>query len=182
MATANSQSSESIVDRLPVAEGASFGAAAWFVGFVTFVVLINLVEDFGESFEGDWWQFSGAIFHNAHFVDVAGEELSMNLLHGDGLAWLFDWTIPAMGYTLLAVVILVGAGYALASKLSIDDGPEAAKAGATIAAGYLPLALVGSFVFDMDGASPELLTSVLLMGVLFPVVLGAVGGYVAGSQ
>lgn len=180
MAQTRRQSSEGILGGLPFVRGAAHGALAWLIGFVSFVVLINVVEA-DDAFTGDWWQMSGIIFHNAHYVDASDGSVSLNFLHGD-IAQLFtDWTIPAIGYTLIVVVLLVAAGHVLVSNRSTSDANGAA-AGATLALGYLPLALLGSFVFDADGASPELLTSIVIMGLFFPAVFGAIGGYVAGLK
>jgi hypothetical protein len=56
---------------------------------------------------------------------------------------------------------------------------DAAVAGAAVAVGYGVLSLLGAFLFATSNVSPDPVTSVLLAGVLYPVVLGAVGGVAA---
>ena len=45
--------------------------------------------------------------------------------------------------------------------------------------GDLPLALLGHFLFAYDGSiAPDLVTALLLAGLAYPLVFGAVGGAV----
>lgn len=179
MSTSNGSGLGDLLDELPLASGARFGAVAWAIGLVVVTLLVNVVE-LDDGFEDNWVEFSAWIFYNAHYVDVTGDGLTVNYLQDD-IASFIDWTIPAFGYTLLVLAIIAVAGYVLASNLSVPDGTTGAKAGATVVVGYLPLAVVGSFLFEDDGGSPELATSIFLMGIVFPVALGALGGYIAGE-
>lgn len=179
MSTNSGSGLENLLDELPVASGARFGAAAWAIGLVIVTLLVNVIE-LDDGFEDSWVEFSAFIFYNAHYVDIAADGATVNYLQDD-IGSLVDWTIPTFGYTLLVLAIIAVAGYVLASTLSVPDGATGAKAGATVVVGYLPLAVVGSFLFEESGASPELATSIFLMGIVFPVALGALGGYIAGE-
>ncbi len=60
---------------------------------------------------------------------------------------------------------------------------DGARAGAFIVVGYLPLALVGTVVFGYSVGNgtigPVLSTAVLLTGIAYPAVFGALGGATA---
>jgi hypothetical protein len=85
--------------------------------------------------------------------------------------------------TLLYVVppvLLVVAGLAASRIAGATEPADGAKAGAFVIAGYLPLAVVGAFLFrhSVGGGTvaPALVTAVLLAGAVYPAALGAVGG------
>ena len=82
---------------------------------------------------------------------------------------------------------LVAAGYLLASRELDADAPpeEGAKVGAYVAVGYLLAVVFGSqlFTFTDTGARESFgvafSQAVLLPGLLYPVLFGALGGYLA---
>jgi hypothetical protein len=78
-------------------------------------------------------------------------------------------------------VLLLVAGLLLARVAGADTPADGAGAGAGVVVGYLPPALAGAIVFSHGGSiAPDLVTAVLLAGVVYPVVLGGVGGALAG--
>lgn len=180
-------------DELPLREGAIYGAAAYVVGYILTYVLVSLdgEADLGQLGGTDIvspYQVVGWVFYAAHFVDTEftglGMSESANLL-SEG-----TYQFPTLLYYAIPIVALVGAGYLLADNLGLDDAEsgDAARAGAMVAAGYLPLAAVGAFVFTVEESQsamgqtvtismgPPTTTAIVLAGIVFPVVLGAIGG------
>lgn len=83
---------------------------------------------------------------------------------------------------LLVPVILVLAGAITAWLVEAVDTAEAATAGGTVAVGYVPVTAAGTFLFAHGigdtGASiaPDPVTGLLLAGLVYPGVFGAIGG------
>lgn len=167
--------------------GAAGGAVAYVLGYlVVYVTQGDRIEEglsginfFADLFGGDpisTWQAAGWMFYNAHFVDVNAPSLiggaqSANLLtQGEGGSLLF----------VLPPLLLLVAGVVAGRTAGASDPTEGAKAGAFVLAGYLPLAVIGAFLFRYavgDGTvAPDLVTAVLLAGAVYPAVFGAVGG------
>ena len=171
--------------------GAVAGAAAYLVGYLSvYLTQSGRIEEglsglnfLAELFGGDpisAWQVSGWLFYNAHFVEtvspaVFGGTSSRNLL----------MQAEGAGYLLLVPPVLLLAAGLVAGRVAGAESPlDGARSGAFVLAGYLPLALVGAFLFRYavgDGSvAPDLVTAVLLAGAVYPAVFGAIGG--AGSS
>jgi cytochrome c biogenesis protein CcdA len=85
---------------------------------------------------------------------------------------------------LVPVLLLFGAGLAIGRRTAGEqDYGDAAAAGATVVAGYLPLAVIGAVLVQVQSGSstagPDLLLAVVLAGLVYPAVLGALGSVVA---
>lgn len=174
--------------RLPVLFGALAGASGYVLSYLlVYVVAASSVRD---SFIGQvldaggegTWKAVGWVFYNAHFVDTVGSfsafgldvTRSVNLVGEEFSAVLF----------LVPPLVLVAAGIAVARAAGrLASGQDAALAGATVVAGYLPLAVAGALLFVAGGEAgdvgPSLVPAVGLAGAVYPLVFGAVGGLVA---
>jgi len=169
--------------------GAAGGAVAYVLGYlVVYVTQGDRIEEglsginfFADLFGGDpisTWQAAGWMFYNAHFVEVESPSLiggaqSTNLLmeaDGGSLSLLF----------VLPPLLLLVAGVVSGRIAGASEPAEGAQAGAFVIAGYLPLAVIGAFLFRYavgDGTvAPDLVTAVLLAGAVYPAAFGAVGG------
>lgn len=178
-------------DRATAARGAVAGVAAFLVGYV--VTYAWRAPSVNDSLRGlnvlaqllgidaiPTWKGVGWLFYGAHGVATrfptpgGGTEL-VNMVEQSG-----DGTV-ALLYALVPVLLLL-AGAAAARLADAVDTAEAAAAGATVAAGYLVLAAIGTVVFAHaigdTGASiaPDPLTGVLLAGLVYPLAFGAIGG------
>jgi hypothetical protein len=178
-------STDNIADRLPFGAGAGAGVGVYLLGYlVSYVWLSGSVEErlegynfVAQLFGGEpiaVWQGVGWLFYNAHFVDTRvegfGGTQSQNFIAGgDGGAITLMYLVP--------IVLLLAAGVVTARVADADDASAGATAGAAVAIGYFPLALIGRFLFSYQGsAAPTLVTAVLLAGAVYPLVFGAVGG------
>jgi len=169
---ARSQQSSGLDPRLQF--GAIFGVASFVVGYITTLVVVALGEDTDDLIEQAGW-----VYYNAQFADVEvdagglfGVELEQefNLLTDNGL------DVPSIVYHLIPVVVLIAAGFVLARRVGARKPQEGALAGAALALGTVVMAVIGTFVFSAQETSPVFVESLLLVGIVFPGVFGAVGG------
>jgi len=171
-----------------LARGGLVGLAAWLLGYlVTFLLHAGSVrEAFAtnviEFFAGDpvTWKLIGWLYFNAHFVATSVPGLfgssNTNFLSGaEEVTLLVLYVVP--------IVVLLAAGAAVARGTS--DPTEGAKAGATVALGYLVASVVGAFLVRISVgdavAGPALVTAILLSGIVYPLVFGGIGGAAAAS-
>mgnify|MGYP007097485997 CR=1 FL=1 len=117
---------------------------------------------------------AGAVLYGAHFVPVSPWSgwYSANALFDAGIA-LPESPISRVTWFLVPAVIVALSGFLLNER---TDAPAtrartAIGRGSWITYGYLPPFLVGGLVM---GVAPLL---VLVVGVLYPVVLGGLGGF-----
>jgi len=185
--------SQSLTDKLPVVEGAVAGAVGYITGLIfTFLLLtIDGDVDLDAAAQGGAGTLDvvGWFFYSAHFANI---EASGSTPIGSGsttgnFVSESSTQIPAVIYYLVPAVILIGVGFFVVATLDMwNPSPaDCAQAGATVVLGYLPLALIGIFLFEASvsfpggevSQGPELLTSILLAGLLFPLLFGAIGGF-----
>lgn len=172
--------------------GAAAGAVAYVLGYLfAYVTQQNAVEEqlqgfnfFADLFGGDpipTWQAVGWVFYNGHFVDtqvpaLVGGARSLNLIaEAEGGSLTMLYVVPPL--------LLIAAGLAAGRLAGATEPTDGALTGALVLAGYLPLALIGAFAFRYsvgDGTvAPDTVTAVLLAGVVYPAVFGAIGGAVS---
>lgn len=193
MATKRQSGSGSPVpSALPVS--AAIGAAAYVLNYVL-VYVFMLVDGVESSGDIPGWKVAGWVFYNAHNVDVAvsvgGESASGSYLESASAGGLTDAisaltsTVPKLVYYVVPALVLVLAGVLAARRVRATlSGVEAAGVGAGVAGGYLVLAVVGVFVFEYSvsafgttaSLAPKLSSAVLLAGLVYPLVFGAIGG------
>jgi len=181
------QSTGGLLDRIPIGRGGRFGVIAYVLGYAATYVFYEFESD--ESL-GDLtdsvFELVGVVFYNAHFVDTelsgGGESETRNFLSEAS-----ELTVPEPVWYLVPVAVLVIAGYVVTQRgdgraLSTQD---AVASGASIVAGYLPLAVAGTFLFSFDQSffgttvsfSPDTVPAVALAGLAFPLICGGVGGF-----
>lgn len=185
MTQAESKDTSTPLAEVPVKTGALAGAVAYITGYVTTWVFFtlersNVINDFSGS--PDTFEMVGWLFYNAYFVPVEPSEIGdpVNILALSSST--VGLTVPRPLWTLSIVAVLVFAGLSVAARSSTAP----ALAGASIVTGFLPLSIVGSFVFTTAGAfgqlvrvqlaSPETFPSSVLAGIAVLVVCGAIGG------
>lgn len=180
---------------LQVGRGAVAGVGAWVAGYVLTYLL--RADSIRQSFATNvlafltddpvTWKLVGWLFFNEHLVSVS----IPGILGRTSLNALTDAENPAaVALLFLPPVLLVVAGALAAHDGARDDTSpagsadrtDAAMAGGSVVAGYLPLALVFAVVtrITVGGSTggPDLLTAVVLAGVVYPVAFGAIGGLI----
>ncbi|MFB6090677.1 MAG: transporter [Halobellus sp.] len=185
MARPESSPSQGIVpDGRTVAYGGVGGLLSFVIGYaLTYAVTgQQIANSFAarilEIATGDpgTWKLVGWVFFNAHYVDTQIPGLfgssAVNLVgRGDTFpGWLF----------LVPPVLLVLAGALVAVASRVEGVLPSAVGGATATVAYLPLSVLGAFVFAISvgdaNAGPTLATAILLAGIVYPLVFGGVGG------
>ncbi|MDY7081605.1 MAG: transporter [Halobacteria archaeon] len=167
-------------------EGAVAGGVAYVVGYV--LTFVWKAGDYEETFEAvrpianflgaetpPVWKIVGWIFYSAHFVesrvDWAFGTYHTNLVQsGDGNLQLL-YLVPPL--------LLATAGYFVAKRGELDEMMDAVRSGAKVTVGYLPLVFVGALLFRVGDSGPGLVPSVLVAGIIIPLIFGSIGGVIA---
>lgn len=169
-------------------DGAMFGAAAFVLNYV--VIYLFTTIDGLEATADSAWKGVGWVLFGSHMVDIElsllGETQSFDIFSGSTGGEGLTSTIPEVVYYLAPVVVLLGAGYVLYQRTDASLNTEAAAGlGATVALGYVVLAAVGTFLFEVSSGggsiAPKMTTGIAIAGIAYPVVLGAIGA-VAASE
>ncbi|MFB6166078.1 MAG: hypothetical protein ABEJ31_13030 [Haloarculaceae archaeon] len=175
----------------PYGTGAVAGAAAYLLGYVfTYALTSGRVRDsslawFLQNATGDdvTWKLVGWLFYNAQFVSTIVDVRAPFVSGTDAVNFVGQNDVFSQALYLLAPLLLVAAGLAVARRrLASDDAGDAVLTGATVAVGYLPLAVLGAVLFSVEvgssSAAPDLLLAAVLAGVVYPVVFGAIGALI----
>lgn len=182
MSATNTNVGDTVVQSLPT--GAVVGVGSYILSYV--LLFVFLILEGGNMLQQQAWKAAGLILYNAHNVDIVasamGQTQSVNILAQAG----GTTSIPTIVYYVVPVLVLVVMGYVVASMANLGSNvAAAAAAGATVTVGYLVLAVLGTFVFTVGSAmasgSPDLMMSVVLMGLVYPIVFGSIGGAIAGA-
>ncbi|ELY43809.1 hypothetical protein [Natronorubrum tibetense] len=197
----NGQQEKSFVDDVPWKQALLYGIGAFVLGMALLTGLMivegalddaptddSSTESIDEDEPGFMtivsWLYFGTQFVDVEMSWALGTE-SMNLLDEASE----EMTIPTIGYYLVPIVALVGMGKRLAeTTLPATTSPEeGAKRGATITAGYLLAVVLAAQLFTWSATDGEMTVSagadftqaLLLAGLIYPVLFGAIGGYLA---
>jgi hypothetical protein len=176
-----------------IALGALAGVVAWIVGYaLTYAAAIGDLRS-NEQFESLEMaaeeslatEMVGFLFYNAHNVDANAPQYSVlqalepshNFIFADGGRTMALLVIPIL------VLSFAGAVIALYTKDAQRSLTDAALSGTVVVIGYLPMVVLGTFVFSIDlgqGAmTPDLLEAIGFAGTFYPLVFGAIGGVAA---
>lgn len=194
---------QSIYDR--VVGGASLEEAVIFgliaaVSVFAIVATLAMVDPGGSQSEDDtniqleeepgWLDKRGWLFFSTHFVETtadvttdAGQQVSQSV----DLLEEADNSIPSVVYRLVPVGVLTVFGYLytlrnVEATATLQDG---ARTGALLVAGYLPAIVAGVLLFShrtdyqTGSVTYEIPFSpaVPIAGVIYPLLFGALGGY-----
>lgn len=122
------------------------------------------------------WRVVGWLYYSAHFVDTR-----IIARFGPGEATFYvDLIRQGSGNLevlyLVPVLVLLVAGIMVAWSARTDDLVDGAVAGATVTLGYVVAVVVGLVVFAYAGNRPDPIPAVLVAGLVYPIVVGAIGG------
>lgn len=167
-------------DRSPVAvlreeapHGVVAGVVSWVVSYAGAVRVAGWL--FGRM-DAAW---GGLVLYNAHLVPLASVG-GVTDASGNALIQMLGTTGLAVAALPAFLLLVAGIGTGWAS--GVRTRRDGAVAGLTVAAGYLPLSTAGALLFTgrlFGGVyRPSVLPSVVVMGLVLPGVLGAVGGVI----
>jgi hypothetical protein len=171
-------------------DGAIVGGGAYLATYIVMFVF-TAIDGLESTGEAATWKAVGWVFYGSHMVDLElsalGQTQTFDIFESTSTAQGLTSTIPGIGYKLVPVIVLLIAGYVLYQRAGarLDTG-SAAGLGATAAAGYFVLAVVGIFLFEYSasGASiaPKMTTGIAIAGLAYPIVLGAIGAVAASES
>lgn len=125
-------------------------------------------------------------YHSAHF-DGTGTLHENNAVVYNVLT-MFDGPVVILLYAI-PVLAIVMAGYYVAKKeTAFADGSIDAAAGAYIALGYVPAAILNVIIFLPETAIAQVvadqypLTVTVVISLIYAGILGAIGGMLAGRR
>lgn len=202
----------SFVDKLTLPEGTIAGAGAFLLAYlfyrqiVTFTMTVSGPVEEGPA----GWIVSGWYFFASHGVslEASGQAVGLGSLPSNFVSsYSFGGWFLQVLILFLPVVLLVGAGYLVASWTDPDDLTELAAASVSVALPYLVLSLVAAVLMSHSFTDEAMITSiiqsseplmdqfddvpgslevgvsltdaVLYAGILYPVVFGLIGGAIA---
>lgn len=180
------------LDRVTLLRGGAAGLAAYALGYlITYAWKapavgealggINAIAELAGGQAIPSWKAVGWLHLNAHLVATRVPALG----GGSRLVNFIDASDDGSLVLLygLVVVLLLLAGGVSARIGDLDRPASAAAAGATVAVGYLPAAVIGTLLVGhtLGGdlrIAPDLVTAVAVAGIVLPAFLGALGGAV----
>lgn len=183
------------VERLPVVQGAIFGSIAHVAGLVATYLVLTLDDEFEFGASGapgvGTVDELGWLFFGSHFARVQRSGAFGSRGEGERVNLVAEtaFQVPKPLLYLVPAALLIGAGAALVSETELWESSLKAYAatGATVVVGYFPLSALGLFAFETrigvgESAfvqSPELSTTILFVGLAYPLCFGAVGGVIS---
>jgi len=192
--------SDSIVDSISIGGGLIGGVLAYALGYGTIAIaksdaiesaagLFGLLSQFGGEIDYPaGWKLAGWMFYRAHNVDVlidnSGTDSANPIPFTETVFWE-PW------FLAVPVIALLLVGAVLAYVTATRSAMTGALAGVSVVLGYGLAAIAGVVVTGWSvssegvlrfeaSAGPDLLTAVLLAGIAYPLVLGAIGGAIGG--
>lgn len=170
--------------------GAVAGIVTWIVGYVaTYLLVAPNVRESGlariiDVLDGEpaTHELVGWVFYNAHMVDTVFREIpligsrTMTYIGGESGFTTLLYLVP--------VALLFAAGLALARYQAVESPTAGAIIGSMVVPGYLLGTVAGVFLFEVTIGSatggPDLVTAVVLGGLIYPLVCAGGGGAVGG--
>ena len=167
--------------------GPIIGVLSFVVGYV--VVYLWVGRDVEESlepmeailrlFEAEpigTWRVVGWLFYGAHFVET---RISAQFGPIETTTYV-DLISEGSGnlellYLVPPMLLIIG-GFLTVMILGINEIAEGVIFGASITAGYLIVLAVGLVLFAYGDTRPDPVYALIIAGILYPAVFGAVGG------
>lgn len=173
--------------RQPYVAGAGAGVVAWLLGYAcTYLVAGTRVQEsaLNQVLElvggASTYKLVGWTFYNSHFVETAVEGLPATVtsaVGGEGGFTVLLFFVPP--------ALLVAAGLAVAWYQGVDTPEAGGLAGLTVVPGYLVVVFLGAVAFVVSvgpvSGRPAIVLAVVLAGLVYPGVFGALGGVLAGA-
>lgn len=128
-------------------------------------------------------EFTGWFHHRAHFAALDG-----SIRFEDGSSLPAEVTLdPGTLTYVVPALLLLGAGYWLSLRYPSPNAVVAAARGSYVTLGYVLPALLTIFLLEWTLATesgtlvirPDPATAIAITGIIYPVVAGGIGGYLA---
>lgn len=173
------QSGQHGLAKLPYGQGAIFGVVSYAMGYFITLLLVAATEQ-----ADNLMKLGGWVFYNAQFVDVTvSSGIRYNLVTGGGDLPQSVVDLPSFVYHVVPILMFMGGGYLLARTVHVHRPKDGVGSGATLALGAVVPAYLGTVMFETSNraysASPDLVGGIVLVGVVFPAISGAIGGFLS---
>ncbi|WEL18065.1 putative membrane protein [Halorhabdus sp. SVX81] len=194
--------SGSLLESVSIGGGLAAGVIAYVLGYGVIAIsksdaidsasgVFGILSQFaGQIDYPTGWKLAGWVFYRAHNVDIlfesSGTESSNPIAFTETVFWEpWFFAVPVIALALAGAVV----AYATAAR-STTAG---AVAGGSVVLGYIPVVAVGAVVTGWSTASdgsfmsfeasagPDLLPALLVAGFIYPLVVGGIGGSIAGA-
>lgn len=180
-----------------IAGGLAGGVGAFLLTYmVIFLVKINSVGDvLGQidmigridSAPPQDWQVVGWLFFEAHNVGTTASA-SLGSQSETAAAGLLSSPLWESWFLVLPIAVLLLVGYVIGSIKTSWNPSSGFKAEASIALGYAVVTAIAVFVVAwratvsavVVNVGPDVVAGVVIAGIVYPVVVGGVGGVIAG--
>lgn len=178
--------------RARLTAGAAAGAVSIVVGYLLTLAVVVLAEDQDflrdRLFAAAGWIYYGAQLTPLRVTDPADgptggafDGVTQNIVtDSSGFLGTVAATLPAPVYHLIPIAVLVVAGAGLAKRADATGPAVGAATGLMLVAGTVIPAAIGavalSVTVDVLTLGPPVVESLLRVGILFPAILGAIGG------
>jgi hypothetical protein len=168
----------------PYLLGLASGVAAWLLGYlVVYLASSGRIRNsigsqlLNELAGGDaTWKLVGWLFFNAHFVDVV---LDAPVLGVSTLDLIAQYGGSATYLYAVPPALLLAGGLLIGYDAGTEGIGDATVTGFLLVPGYLLLSVAGALLFTVGSgdatAAPDLVAAILLAGLVYPALFGAVG-------
>lgn len=165
------------------------GVAAYVIGYLaTYVAVardverslrpVDVILDLLAAEPIGTWRVVGWVFYSAHFVrtELVGGfgpvqvTRSVDIVGEVGGEMLLLYLVPVLVLVITGVVVAI-----VAPAREVSPG---ALAGASVVLGYALAVAVGLVAFSYANNGPDPVTGMALAGIVYPILLGAIGGIV----
>lgn len=198
-------SNQKLAERVPWKLAVVFGLMSFFLVFALISGLLLWEEslqddpDAGAKYteleeEPGFYTVGTWAFIGTHFIDIRVRAISAYRNVEYSFNPIDEWVsvVPASLFhgTPLAVLLVMGYGFGYLNQHFVRSELDGTVFGASIVSGYLPVVLLFSIESDLRTATSEfmvsytipLVESALIAGIIYPVVFGGIGGYIAYSS
>lgn len=178
--------------RAPYLLGFAGGLASFVVGYLLTYLwrgrdierLLGPTETLLALFQAEplgTWRVVGWLFYGAHFVDT---RIAATFGPVDTAVYV-DLVREGSGNLellyLLPPALLIVAGFLVVTRLGAVEFVDGARFGALITIGYFPLIAAGLVLFAYHDTRPDPVPAILVAGLLYPIVFGALGGLLGAA-
>lgn len=207
MSTPPGQFKNTLTGNIPIKTGAIFGAMAYIAGFVVMLVVTQIDSELNneireastelDEFGVGTMNVVSWVFSNAHFADltVSSSGGDTSGIESENMIAEATTSFPEPIYYAIPIVILTITGYLLVKRVRVKPraGSDAMKYGATLAFGYLPVSVAFWLIFRVRESETVFgetfsitiapnLVFLVVTAILYPIILGAIGGYLAQTN
>jgi len=170
-------------DSVDVLEGGVFGVGAYVVGVVV-TLIATVARGTPAAANAPIRETSAGAATVVDYGGVSGYLFAHLWIHELSVLTEFTLATHLLPFTVVLAAVLVGAGFAVASLADGYRVEGGFKHGASIAIGYFPVAVlatlvVGVTVSDVTLLSLDSLLTLLVAGLVYPVVFGGLGGFLS---